>query len=53
VDLERLKSRLYDVINLDKDQVLFILLCGPCAPAIVALERPIEAHDARDVVIIS
>ena len=47
VDLVRLKSRLYDVINLDQDQVLFIPLCGRCAPAIVALGRPIEAHDAR------
>ena len=26
-DLVRLKSRLYDVINLDQDQVLFIPLC--------------------------
>jgi CRISPR-associated protein Cas2 len=53
VDLVRLKSRLYDVLNLDRDQVLFILLCGRCACAIVALGRPIEAHDARDVVIVS
>jgi CRISPR-associated protein Cas2 len=52
VDLERLKSRLYDVINLDQDQVLFIPLCGFCAPAIVALGRRIEAHDAQDVVIV-
>ncbi len=53
VDLVRLKSRLYEVINLDRDQVLFIPLCGRCAGAIVALGRPIEAHDARDVVIVS
>jgi CRISPR-associated protein Cas2 len=52
-DLVRLKSRLYDVINLDRDQVLFIPLCGRCASAIEALGRPIEAHDARDVVIVS
>jgi CRISPR-associated protein Cas2 len=45
VDLERLKNRLYDVINLDQDQVLFIPLCGRCALANVALGRPIEAHD--------
>ena len=30
VDLIRLKSRLYDVVNLDRDQVLFIPLCGRC-----------------------
>jgi CRISPR-associated protein Cas2 len=53
VDLVRLKSRLYDVINLDQDQVLFIPLCGRCAPAIVALGQPIKAHDAGDVAIVS
>jgi CRISPR-associated protein Cas2 len=53
VDLVRLKSRLYDVINLDRDQILFIPLCRRCASDVVALGRPIEAHDARDVVIVS
>jgi CRISPR-associated protein Cas2 len=53
VDLVRLKSRLYDVVNLDRDQVLFIPLCARCASAIEAVGKPIEAHDARDVVIVS
>jgi CRISPR-associated protein Cas2 len=53
VDLVRLKNRLYDVINLDRDQVLFIPLCARCASAIEALGKPIERHDARDVVIVS
>jgi CRISPR-associated protein Cas2 len=53
VDLVRLKSRLYDIIDLDQDQVLFIPLCGRCAPNIEALGRPIEPHDARDVVIVT
>jgi CRISPR-associated protein Cas2 len=52
-DLVRLKSRLYDIINLDQDQVLFIPLCKRCADQIEALGRPIERHDARDVVIVS
>ena len=52
-DLVRLKARLYDIINLDQDQVLFIPLCARCAPAIEALGRPIEPHDARDVVIVT
>jgi CRISPR-associated protein Cas2 len=52
-DLVRLKSRLYDIINLDQDQVLFIPLCTRCADQIEALGRPIERHDARDVVIVS
>jgi len=52
VDLVRLKARLYDVINLDQDQVLFIPLCARCAREIEALGRPIEPPDARDVVIV-
>jgi CRISPR-associated protein Cas2 len=53
VDIVRLKSMLYDVIDLDQDQVLFIPLCARCAAAIEALGRPIERHDARDVVIVT
>jgi CRISPR-associated protein Cas2 len=53
VDLVRLKSRLYDVVNVDRDQVLFIPLCARCASAIEAVGKPIEPHDARDVVIVS
>ena len=30
-DLVRLKSRLYDIINLQEDQGLFIPLCNRCA----------------------
>jgi CRISPR-associated protein Cas2 len=52
-DVVRLKSRLYDVIDLDRDQILFIPLCGRCASSIEALGRPIEPHDARDVVIVT
>ena len=52
-DLVRLKSRLYDVIDLDRDQVLLIPLCKRCADLTETLGRPIEAHDARDVVIVS
>ena len=52
-DLVRLRNRLYDVIDLQEDQVLFIPLCGRCAAAIEALGRPVEKHDARDVVIVT
>ena len=51
-DLVRLKSRLYDIIQLDADQVLFIPLCSKCADGIEALGKPWERHDARDVVIV-
>jgi CRISPR-associated protein Cas2 len=53
IDLVRLRSRLYDVIDLEKDQVLFLPLCQRCAAQITALGRPVEAYDARDVVIVS
>ena len=51
-DLVRLRSRLYDIINLSEDQVLFIPLCAKCVNQIEALGRPTEAHDARDVVLV-
>jgi CRISPR-associated protein Cas2 len=52
-DLVRLKSRLYDIIKLEEDQVLFIPLCERCGSQIEALGRPTEAHDARDIVIVT
>ena len=52
VDLVRLKSRLYDIVDLDRDQVLFIPLCNRCSEGIEALGRPVEKHDSRDVVIV-
>ena len=53
VDLIRLRARLHDVIDLDRDQVLFLPLCKRCADLIHTLGRPIDPHDARDVVIVS
>lgn len=52
-DLVRLKSRLYDIIDLQEDQVLFIPLCNRCAEGTEALGRPVERYDARDVVIVT
>ena len=51
-DFVRLRSRLYDVMNLDQDQVLFIPLCAKCVHGIEALGRPTEAADAKDVVVV-
>jgi CRISPR-associated protein Cas2 len=51
-DFVRLRSRLYDLVNLEQDQVLFIPLCAKCVGAIEALGRPTEAADARDVVVV-
>jgi CRISPR-associated protein Cas2 len=52
-DFVRLRSRLYDLVNLEEDQVLFIPLCAKCVGQIEALGRPTEAADARDVVIVT
>ena len=51
-DIVKLRSRLYDLIDLEKDQVLFIPLCAKCVNQIEALGRPTEAHDAKDVVVV-
>ncbi len=52
-DFVRLRSRLYDLIHLEEDQVLFIPLCGKCVQQIEAIGRSTEAPDARDVVIVT
>jgi CRISPR-associated protein Cas2 len=52
-DVIKLKSRLYDIINLQDDQVLIMPMCNRCAAEIEALGRPVEAHDAKDVVIVA
>jgi len=51
-DLVRLRSRLYDIISLVEDQVLFIPLCAKCVAQIEAIGRPTEAADAKDVVVV-
>jgi CRISPR-associated protein Cas2 len=52
-DFVRLRSRLYDLIHLEEDQVLFIPLCGECVQQIEALGRPTDVVDARDVVVVT
>jgi CRISPR-associated protein Cas2 len=51
-DVVRLRNRLYDLIDLKADQVLFIPLCAKCVCQIEALGRPTEAAEARDVVMV-
>jgi CRISPR-associated protein Cas2 len=48
----RLRTRLYDLIKHDEDQVLFIPLCARCVQQITALGRPMEPPEARDVVVV-
>ena len=51
-DIVRLRSRLYELIDLTKDQVLFVPLCAKCVNQIEELGRPMEAVDAKDVVVV-
>ena len=51
-DIVRMRSRLYDMIELSQDQVLFVPLCGKCLHGIEALGRPTSPVTANDTVII-
>lgn len=51
-DLVRLRTRLYELIDHEVDQVLFVPLCDKCAAGIESLGRPTEPHTARDVVLV-
>ena len=51
-DMVKLRSRLYDIIDLAADQVLFVPLCGKCVEKIDALGRPTDPPDRHDTVIV-
>lgn len=51
-DFVRLRSRLYDIINLREDQVLFIPLCANCDRNIESIGLPTEPTDSRDSVVV-
>jgi CRISPR-associated protein Cas2 len=51
-DYVRLRSRLYDLIDLSEDQVLFIPRCAKCVGQIEAMGRPTEPPEARDAVMV-
>lgn len=51
-DFVRLRTRLYDIIDLNADQVLFVPLCPRCVNGMEAIGRPTEAADAKDVVLV-
>jgi CRISPR-associated protein Cas2 len=52
-DMVRMRTRLYDIVDLSLDQVLFIPLCGKCLHGIEALGRPTRPATANDTVIVS
>jgi CRISPR-associated protein Cas2 len=52
-DFVRLRSRLYDLIKLDEDQILFIPLCGKCVLQIESLGLATDPAGAKDNVIVT
>jgi CRISPR-associated protein Cas2 len=51
-DFVRLRSRLYELIDLNADQVWFVPLTDTCLRRAEAIGRPTEDFDANDVVIV-
>lgn len=51
-DIVRLRTRLYDMINLDEDQVLFLPLTDGCLRQMATIGRSTDAYDKNDVVMV-
>lgn len=51
-DFVRLRARLYDIIDLNNDQVLFIPLTESGLQRAEAIGRPTDPHNKNDVVMI-
>lgn len=49
----KMRNRLYDAINLEADQILFVPLCGRCVAGTTSLGRPAAPPTARDAVIVT
>jgi CRISPR-associated protein Cas2 len=51
-DYVRLRTRLYEAIDLQLDQVLFIPLCGKCSQGFDSLGKPTDPPESKDVVVV-
>jgi CRISPR-associated protein Cas2 len=51
-DFVRLRSRLYDIINRDEDQVLLIPMSENNLRQMESIGRPTESYDKNDVVMV-
>ena len=51
-DIVRLRNRLYELIDLNADQVLLIPLCGGCVDKLEALGRPTDPPASKDTVLV-
>lgn len=52
-NLVRLKSRLHDILDHARDQVIFLPLCNHCAGRMESMGQPVAPFDARDIVIVT
>jgi CRISPR-associated protein Cas2 len=48
----RLRTRLYDAIAREEDQVLLLPICGKCCSGMESLGRPTDPAEAKDVVLV-
>ena len=51
-DVVRMKTRLYDAIDLTRDQVLFVPLCAGCSRAIETIGRATDPAECHDTVVV-
>jgi len=51
-DFVRLRSRLYDLIDLKADQVMFVPMCAKCVVQMDAIGQRLDPPDAKDVVVV-
>ena len=51
-DAVRLRTRLYEAINLTHDQVLFVPVCQACLTKIEAIGQPTDPPAATDIVMV-
>ena len=51
-EFEKLRGRLQQIIHHQEDQVMLVPLCGKCVAKMEAMGRPMDAVDARDMVVI-
>lgn len=51
-DFVRSRSRLYDIIDLAKDQVMYVCMCAKCSATVESIGLPLDPADAKDVVVV-
>ena len=51
-EMARLRQRLYDAVDLARDQILFVPVCAACSRNIEALGRPTDPAELHDAVVV-